>query len=178
MNWLDLTLGCVVLVSMLAGLRKGLSREIIGLAASILAFVLAFLGYHAAGQRLAPYVSSEWAASLGGFFVIFFAVLIAGALLSAVVGGLLKSVGLSPVDRVLGAAYGLFRGALVSFGLVTLLIAFLPSSKQGTLPDAVVQSRMAPYLIELSHVVEPLAPKGLKQSFEERYRQVKRKAES
>ena len=178
MNWLDITLSFVVLISVVGGLRKGLSRELIGLAASVLAMILGLWFYHAAGERLAPYVSSLWAASLGGFLIVFFGVLIAGAVLSAVVGRVLRTVGLSPVDRVLGAGYGLLRGALISFGVVTVLIAFLPLQKDGRLPEAVLQSRMAPYLIELSHVVEPLAPKGLKQSFEDRYRQLKKKAES
>ena len=177
MNWLDITLAFVVLISVVAGLRKGLSREIIGLVASVLAMILGLWFYHSAGEKLAPYVSSEWAASLGGFLIVFFGVLIAGAILSAVVGRLLRTIGLSPIDRILGAGFGLIRGALIAFGLVTLMIAFLPLEKDRQLPEAVIQSRMAPYLIELSHVVEPLAPKGLKQSFEDRYRQVKKKAE-
>ncbi len=182
MNWLDITLGLIILLSVFAGLRKGLSREIIGLAASILGLILAIWFYRTAGAHLQQYVSSQWLASLGGFLLIFFGVLIAGAVLSAAIGGLLKTVGLSPVDRLLGGVFGLARGLLFCFGTVTLLIAFLPSSNPGQLPQAVLQSRMAPYLIELSHVVAPLAPKDLKDSFEQRYKQVKstweKKAES
>lgn len=182
MNWLDITLGLIILLSVVAGLRKGLSREIIGLAAALLGLILAIWFYRAAGARLEHYVSSQWLASLGGFLLIFFGVLILGAVLSALVGGLLKTVGLSPIDRLLGACFGLARGLLFCFGTVTLLIAFLPSRNAGQLPEAVLQSRMAPYLIELSHVVAPLAPKDLKDSFEQRYKQVKstweKKAES
>ena len=182
MNWLDVTLGFVLALSALAGLRKGLSREIIGLAASVLALILGLWFYHSAGDWLQPYVSAQWTASLGGFLLIFFAVLLAGALLSAVVGGFLKTIGLSPLDRLLGGAYGLARGLLLCFFAVTALAAFLPSGRPGQLPQAVLQSRMAPYLIELSHVIAPLAPEGLKDSFELRYRQVKatweKKAES
>ena len=182
MNWLDIALGLIVLLSVFAGLRKGLSREIIGLAASILGLVLATWFYRTAGARLEPYVSSQWLASLGGFLLIFFGVMILGALLSAVIGGLLKTIGLSPIDRLLGALFGMARGLLFCFGIVTLLIAFLPAEKPGSLPQAVLQSRMAPYLIELSRVVAPLAPRDMKESFEQRYRQVKltwgKKAES
>jgi len=182
MNWLDIVLALIVLLSTFAGLRKGLSRELIGLAASLLALILAVWFYHSAGARLAPYVSTEWAASLAGFLIIFFSVLLIGALLSMVVSTFLKTIGLSPVDRLLGAAYGTARGALFSFGLITVLVAFLPSANRSQLPEAVLQSRMAPYLIELSRVITPLAPKSLKESFDQRYRQVKstwtKKAES
>jgi len=181
-NWLDLTLALVMLLSVIGGVRKGLSREIIGLIASLLALILAAWFYHSAGSRLEPYVSSQWLASIGGFLLIFLGVLILGAVLSSVVGSILKTVGLSPIDRLLGAVFGLARGLLFSFGAVALLIAFLPSQKPGELPTAVLQSRMAPYLIELSQVIAPLAPKNLKDSFEQRYRQVKstwaKKAES
>ncbi|MDQ6678646.1 MAG: CvpA family protein, partial [Acidobacteriota bacterium] len=110
MNWLDLTLGAMILISAVAAARKGLSREVIGLAASLLGLLLAVWFYRSAGARLAPYISSEWAASLGGFILIFFGVLILGGILSAVVGRLLKTIGLSMVDRLLGAAFGLVRG--------------------------------------------------------------------
>jgi membrane protein required for colicin V production len=173
LNWLDITLAFVVLLSVFNGLRKGLSREIIGLAASIFALVLAAWFYRTAGAQLQQYVSSQWVASLAGFLIIFFAVILLGALLSAVVSGFLKTVGLSPIDRVLGAAFGLARGLLFGFLVVTVLIAFLPSEGPGQLPKAVLQSQMAPYLIQLSHVVAPLAPQGLKDSFEQRYRQVR-----
>lgn len=173
MNWLDIALGFILLLSVFAGLRKGLSREIIGLGASLLGLVLAMWFYRSAGARLEQYVSSQWLASLGGFLLIFFGVLLLGALLSAVVGRLLKTVGLSPLDRLFGGLFGFARGLLFCFGTVTLLIAFLPSTKPGELPRAVLQSRMAPYLIELSRVVAPLAPGDLKANFEKRYRQVK-----
>jgi len=164
LNWLDLTLGAIILVSVIAAARKGLSREVIGLAASLLGLLLAAWFYRSAGARLAPYISTEWAASLGGFVLIFFGVLILGGILSAVVSRLLRTVGLSMIDRLLGAAFGLIRGLLFGFGFVTLLLAFLPGGKAGKPPSAVIQSRLAPHLMELSRLVAPLAPDGWKES--------------
>ncbi|MDQ6675827.1 MAG: CvpA family protein, partial [Acidobacteriota bacterium] len=165
LNWLDLTLGAMILISAVAAARKGLSREVIGLAASLLGLLLAVWFYRSAGARLAPYISSEWAASLGGFILIFFGVLILGGILSAVVGRLLKTIGLSMVDRLLGAAFGLVRGLLFGFGFVTLLLAFFPGEKAGKPPSAVIQSRLAPHLMKLSRMVAPLAPGQWKESF-------------
>ncbi len=167
MNWLDLTLGAIVLVSAVAAARKGLSREVIGLAASLLGLLLAAWFYRSVGARLTPYISSEWAASLGGFVLIFFGVLILGAILSSVVSGLLKTIGLSTIDRLLGAFFGLARGLLFGFGLVTLLLAFLPGSKPGKPPSAVIQSRLAPHLMQLSRLAAPLAPAGWKERLQQ-----------
>ncbi len=173
MNWLDLLLGGLALLSALAGARKGLSRELIGLAASLLALLLGVWFYRSAGAWFAPYVSSQAVASLGGFFAIFFGVMILGAILSAVVSGFLRTIGLSLVDRLLGALFGLARGLLLGFGIVMILLAVAPASSSGQPPDAVVKSRLAPYLIELSRLVARLAPDSVKTSFEKKYEQTK-----
>ncbi len=173
MNWLDIVLAAVILLSALAAARKGLSRELIGLAASLLALLCAVWFYGAAGARLQPYVSSHIAASLGGFLAIFFGVMIVGAILSAVVSRFLKSIGLSMADRLLGALFGMARGMLLGFGIVMIVLAAAPVARSGETPSAVVQSRLAPYLIELSGLVARMAPTGLKESFADRYGQVK-----
>jgi membrane protein required for colicin V production len=172
-NWLDMVLGAIILLSALASGRKGLSRELIGLAASLLALLCAIWFYRTAGAHLMPYVSSTLAASVGGFFVIFFGVMIVGAILSAVVSRLLKTVGLSLVDCLLGAAFGLLRGMLFAFGILMLLLAMAPGARAGEPPEAVVQSRLAPYLIELSRLVARVAPDSVKESFDEKYEQIK-----
>jgi membrane protein required for colicin V production len=172
-NWLDMVLGGIILLSALASARKGLSREIIGLAASLLALLCAIWFYRSAGAHLAPYVSSTFAASAGGFIAIFFGVMILGGILSAVVGRLLKTVGLSLVDCLLGAAFGLVRGALFAFGILMLVLAMAAGARAGDPPEAVVQSRLAPYLIELSHLVARVAPETVKESFEQKYERVK-----
>ncbi|MCU1258367.1 MAG: Colicin production protein [Bryobacterales bacterium] len=173
MNWLDMVLGAIILLSAFASARKGLSREVIGLAASLVGLLCAIWFYRTAGARLEPYVSSHLAASLGGFIAIFFGVMIVGGILSAVVGRFLKTFGLSLVDRLLGAAFGLARGMLFSFGIVMLVLAVASGARGGEPPDAVVHSRLAPYLIELSHLVAHVAPDGVKESFERKYEQVK-----
>jgi uncharacterized membrane protein required for colicin V production len=73
---------------------------------------------------------------------------------------------LSTVDRILGAVYGLVRGALIAIGIILTLAAF-SSTK------AVVQSRMAPYLIEASELVAKAAPREFKDRFQRQYEQMK-----
>jgi membrane protein required for colicin V production len=166
MNWLDIVLAVILLISTLSAAAKGFSREIIGLAAAVLGLLLASQSYRVAGQWLRPYVSQEILASAAGFLLVFFGVIILGAILSSIVRKLLKAVGLSAIDRLLGALYGMGRGVLIGTGIVLALIAF-------TSAEAVVQSRMAPYLIEVSHVVLRVAPQDLQERFRQQYDQVK-----
>jgi membrane protein required for colicin V production len=165
-NWLDIVLIVILTLSMVMSLRKGFVREIVGLAAAVLALALASQFYRPAGERLRPYVSTETIAWFGGFLIVFFGVLIAGSLGGFVVSRFLKSIGLSFFDRLLGAVFGLVRGVLVGIGIVLTMVAFIPG-------DAVVQSRVAPYLIEVSHLVAKAAPPELKENFQRQYERVK-----
>jgi len=166
MNWLDILLAAILLISMLGGLRKGFSREIIGLAAALIGLLLASQFYRMAGQPLKPYIAQESLSSVAGFLIIFFGVLIAGSILSSVVRKILRTAGLSTIDRLLGAAYGLLRGSLVAMAIIVGLSTFTSS-------QAVVQSRMAPYLIEASGLVAKVAPRGLESRFQHEYERLK-----
>jgi membrane protein required for colicin V production len=166
MNWLDILLGVILLVSVLGGLRKGFSREIIGLAAALIGLLLASQFYRMAGQPLKPYIPQESLSSVAGFLIIFFAVLIAGSIVSSIVRKILKTAGLSSVDRLLGAFYGLVRGSLIALAIIIGLSTFTSS-------QAVVQSRMAPYLIEASGLVAKVAPRGFESRFQHEYEKLK-----
>jgi membrane protein required for colicin V production len=166
LNWLDIVLAVILLVSVLGGLRKGFSREIIGLAAALLGLLAASQFYRLAGQSLKPYIPQEALSSVAGFLVIFFAVLIAGSIVSTIVRKILKTAGLSTVDRLLGAFYGLVRGSLVAVAVIVGLKTF-------TTTEAVVQSRMAPYLIEATGLVAKVAPRGLDSRFQREYERLK-----
>ncbi len=168
MNWLDIAIACILIISMAASVRKGFSREIIGLAAALLGLLLATQFYRMAGEPLRPYIGQENLSSLGGFFIVFFGVIIVGAIVSSIVRRLLNVTGLSFIDRLLGAVYGLVRGGLIAMVLIFALGIFTTS-------PAVVQSRMAPYLIEASHLAAKVAPQDLKARIQRQYRQTESK---
>src|SRR5580700_324812 len=107
-------------------MRKGFSREIIGLAAALFALVLGMWFYGLAGSFLIPYVSSPRVANLIGFLLVVFAVLICGGLIGWVVSRFLRTIGLSFFDRLLGAAFGFARGVLIAIALLTAFMAFGP----------------------------------------------------
>ncbi len=63
----------------------------------VLGFVLGLWFYGWAGGFLAPYLSSRQAANFAGFILVFIGVLLAGALVSFVVGKFLKVIGRSSI---------------------------------------------------------------------------------
>ncbi len=170
MNWLDFVLVLILAASVVAGFRRGLSRQIIGLVSGVLALVLGIWFYGTVGFYLLPYASSRTMANAGGFAVVFCGVLLLGAMVSFVVGRFLNVTGLSVVDHVLGAGFGLLRGLVFAVAIIMGVMAF---SRGDNPPAAIVGSRMAPYVVDAARVVAAMAPHELREGFRRTYAQVK-----
>jgi membrane protein required for colicin V production len=170
MNWLDIVLAIILAVSVARSFRKGLSREVIGLVSVVLALLLGIWFYGTAGAYLRPLVSSPVAANFAGFWVVFCGVMLLGGLVSFTVGKFLRVTGLSIIDRALGAAFGLARGIVVAIALIMGMMAF---SSGGSPPAAVVDSRLAPYVVDAARLFASMAPRDLKEGFRRSYAQVK-----
>ena len=170
MNLLDFVLAIILLASGVAGFRRGLSRQIIGLVSGVLALLLGIWFYGTVGCYLLPYASSRTMANAGGFVVVFCGVLLLGALVGWVVGRFLKVTGLSVVDHLLGAAFGLLRGLVFAIAIIMGVMAFSRGDKP---PEAIVGSRLAPYVVDAARMVASVAPHDLKEGFRKSYTQVK-----
>ena len=172
-DWLDIVIIAIMLFSILGSVRKGFSREVIGLAAALAGLALGLWFYKTAGAWLESYVSSISVAYFLGFLTVFILVVIVGALFGWVVSRFLRTTGLSWIDRAMGAAFGVARGVLLSVALVLILTAFAPGSNAAAPPSSIVHSRLAPYVIGASRVITQIAPHDLKDEFHRRYEQVK-----
>ena len=169
MNWLDFVLGFILVVSVATSFRKGLSRELIGLVSVVLALLLGTWFYGTAGSFLLPYVSSPAVANFAGFFMVFTGVMLLGSLVGFAAGKFLKITGLSIIDA-LGAGFGVLRATVVSIALIMGIMAFSQGDKA---PVAVVDSRLAPYVVDAARLFAAMAPYDLKQGFWKSYEQVK-----
>jgi membrane protein required for colicin V production len=174
MNWLDLVLIAIVVASLWSSFSKGFTREVIGLIAGVAALFCAAWFYRMAGEVVRPWVGSREASNLCGFLLIVVAVIVLGWIVSLIVGAMIKAVKLSWLDRLLGAGFGLARGVIVCVAVITAIVAFAPSKDSKTPPQSVVNSRIAPYMIDAAHALTRAAPKELRDEFARRYEQVKR----
>jgi membrane protein required for colicin V production len=164
LNWLDILLALIIISSAIAGLRAGFTRVVIGLLATIAGLVLGFWFYRMVGDQLHPWITTPTAANTVGFFLIFFGVAILGSIVAAVLSRVLRWVGLSWFNYLLGGVAGFARGALVVAVLANVLIALAPKN----VPDYLRNSRVLPYANGVASVLVELAPRELKDSFAER----------
>jgi membrane protein required for colicin V production len=170
MNWLDAILGVALVLCLVNGFRRGFSRQIIGLASGVLALLLGIWFYGSAGAWLLPYVSTPALAKAGGFVLVFCGVMLLGGIVSLVTGRFLQATGLSFFDHVLGAGFGALRWALLAIAIVVGTMAF---SRGPEPPGAIVQSRLAPYVMDMARFVAAISPHDLKEGFHKTYEKVK-----
>ncbi len=120
MTVFDYTVLIILFVSMVLGAWRGVVSEIIALVAWVLAFFAArWIGSDFA--RLLPADITDPAIRLViAWVLIFVAVLLLMAFVRVVIRGLLKKLGLSMSDRMLGVFFGTARGVAIVLVMVAL----------------------------------------------------------
>jgi membrane protein required for colicin V production len=128
-TWLDLLILAVILFSSLLGILRGVLSEVL----SLLAWLVAFIAANTWAGTAAGLLESIWhipgdtsLRHIIGFTTVFTLVLLLFAIARRLLSSLLRAVGLGPLDRLLGAAFGVARGVFVAWlgvlicGLTTL----------------------------------------------------------
>lgn len=153
LNWVDLALGFVLLLSVIIGLWRGLVYELLSLVGWVVAFVVAQT-YGATVATWLPLGASGSLARLAfAYGVTFFATLIVWTLLAKLVRLMISATPLSVLDRALGCVFGFARG-LVILLVVALLVSFTPLAHE----PAWQSSRGAQWLGMVLHSLQPLWP--------------------
>ena len=170
MSLLDLLVVIVIASSVAAGLVAGFARGSIGFIAAILGLVFGFWFYGVPAGWVHRYLHSVAASNFIGFLLVFWAFLVVGALFAKVTSKLFKWTGLSWLDRLLGGAFGMVRGALIAVVMIAVLLAFTPKP----MPNWMVNSRVLPYAMEASSAIASLAPNVIKNAFRESMLELRR----
>lgn len=119
----------VLLASLLLGAWRGLLYEVMAVAGWVLAFFAARWSAEAVGAWLPMGEQSESLRYATGFVLVFIAVAFLCGMLATLARRAAKSLGMRPVDRVFGAAFGVLR-ALVLLLILTALARLTPLHEQ------------------------------------------------
>lgn len=112
MTWVDYTIFMILGLSMLVGVLRGLVRELISILGWIAAFLLATF-YSKPVSGLFAERLGEVAATMAAFIGILLLVWILAGVVGFLFSKLVRAAGLAWPDRLLGAFFGLARGAIV-----------------------------------------------------------------
>ena len=163
MNWLDFVIFLLILNSVVFAIVRGLAHQLIRLTALLLGILMGLWWYPELARFIQPWMSSEATAGFVSFLAILLGFIFLGWFVSRIISALIKAAGLRWFDRLLGAAFGLVRGVLVSAVLVLAMLAFLPGKGPA---ETVAQSRLAPAVLYCARGIVALAPQKLKEGFE------------
>ncbi len=161
LNWLDWLVILLLVVFALDGTRRGLVLGVLDLGAAAVALAIALLGERALGDTLDAYIPSlpSALAHLAAFLILLVA---AQVLFSVTLGRLVTALAqgiaagpLASLDRLLGMAPGLVRGAvtIALFLLPFALLPLLPSVSQG-IQESTIANRMVAGALQVMPAVE------------------------
>ena len=168
-NALDWLLIVTVGASMLFGFRAGLARVVIGFVAGIVGIVVGFWFYQTPAAWFSGYFKSETVVAAMGFLIVFAGVILAGGLLARLIAAMFRWVGLTWLDRLLGAAAGFVRGMVVAVGIMTPLLAFAPDPP----PKFLEESKLLPHAVTFGRVMVAVAPEKVRDQFESKSEMLK-----
>lgn len=145
-------------VSALIGVVRGALREVITVAAFVIAVFAAAFGLRFVGPIARAALHPAWLGNVAALLVVFLVVYVG---LRVIGSGLIRGVhdtrGLGLMDRLIGGGFGLVRG-LVALGVINIAIHMAPAP-QGE-PGWIVNAKLYPLSERCAHVLRALAPKG------------------
>jgi len=161
LNLLDIIFIVITFLSILIGILRGFIKEILSIIFLILAVVLSILYYREAGSVMSGFIKDSEVSGFAGFIVVFFTVLIAGALITFFLRKLIFISPLKSIDRILGALFGFLRAALLCSILLFGILAFPGDSKR-----IVTNSRFAPQVFKVIKVIMGFIPENFKKNIQ------------
>ena len=150
LNYLDIAIVVIILITALIGFMRGLVWMGIFLATWTAAILLAIKYKDALAQVLPIKLGSEIAQTGLAALLIFLGVLIAGAIINYLFSKAVAAVGLGTFDRILGTGLGIALGAL-AVTLMTMLLSLTELPAQ----DSWKSSRLVPKFQEAAKWINP-----------------------
>ena len=153
----DWALVALIAVSVVSAFFRGIIRVLFSIAGLVVGVIAASWNYPRLSAILLPWITSHVWSDVVSFLVIVAAIVLASFLVGSALSRMASAVGLGFFDRILGALFGLLRGALIAILVVTAIAAFLPESPW------IRDSRLAPYFLAGTHAVSFVVPESFSQ---------------
>ncbi len=161
MNWVDLAVLGVVVVSALFGLLRGFVRESLGVIAWVLAAVAASpYGAFPYTQPIArQHIADPGIADAVAFGAVFIVVLAILLLVAGIISRVVRRSMLGSLDRTLGLAFGVVRGAVL-IASAYIIAGFAFPIEQW--PAPVLEARSLPLVYRGAELIAAQVPPGYK----------------
>jgi membrane protein required for colicin V production len=128
MVWVDGVIVLVIVMTVLGGLREGFFRAAFSLLGLLMGLMLASWNYGRIAQPILMEVHSEPLANAIAFMAIALFVMGVAAVIGKLTSKTVHKMGLGCLDRIAGALFGAFQGALLVTVVILAAVAFFPQA--------------------------------------------------
>jgi len=142
LNWVDVFVIAVIIVSGLLAFLRGFVREALAVAAWIGALFAAWSLFPTLQPQFRSWIGHPELAGPAAFLVVFVVVLVVLSVVAGLVGGVVRASVMGGVDRTLGTLFGMLRGAVL---VIAAYIGLGMLASPDRWPDALTQARTVPY---------------------------------
>jgi membrane protein required for colicin V production len=162
-DWLSAVILVLIAIDFIMGFRKGLVRQVIDLVGIIVAILAALRLYPSVGQFVGRLIGgmSQAAANVVGFIIVFVGMAILVELVGYAVSLVMRLPGLSFLNSMGGAVFGVARAVLVISVVLVVLSSLHIPSVTATIersPVAVRIREVAPFFYKQFDRMIPEAP--------------------
>ena len=156
---IDIILIAVVIISVLFALYRGLVRELLGIAAWILAGFAALYSYAPLQPLMNKMIENKTTAGIVGSCLVALIVLIVMTLVNSWITKRLRQSALSGLDRILGFAFGVARAGLLAAICYLGASMFMSERKLNEMEE---QNISVPYIRTMAGWLEYVVPDNIK----------------
>ena len=151
MNWLDIVILVLLVISAIGGFATGLIKTVFSLVGLIVGVVLAGHFYVGFSNYL-TFIPGDNGPRVAAFIIIFLIVMIVAALLGILLTKIVSAIMLGWVNRLGGAVLGVILGA---FFVAAILAVWVKFANPG---DAITNSKIASVLLDKLPFILGLLP--------------------
>lgn len=151
MNWLDIVILVLIIISTLIGLRIGIIKAVLSLAGVIAGIILAGR-YHAALAERLSFIPQANLAKIVAFAIILVGVMLITAVIARLMNWLISAVMLGWLNHLGGAVFGFVFGAILCSALLAIWAKFMGAE------GAISGSTLAAILLDRLPLVLSLLP--------------------
>jgi membrane protein required for colicin V production len=159
MNWLDIGVVAIVVLSAIFAFARGFVREAFSVIAWVGAAAITFYGFGWAYDRIDPYVQNPLLSQLIAGFGLFIVSLVVLTMITGTLARMVSATAFSPIDRTLGFVFGLARGVFLVCLAYLLVAAALPPSDW---PPWLTEARSRPFLQQGADLLYGFLPAALR----------------
>lgn len=155
MNWVDIIVMAILIISGILAFSVGFIKEILGLLAWIIAVVVAIYAAPLVLPMVGSFITNDLAAQLIAWGGVFFITLIIALIISYAIGNSLVTGSPSIIDRWFGLLFGLVRGVVIVCLLYMLTLWIFPAQEDRAFLE---HSFTKPYLDKGVEVIRSFIP--------------------